>query len=252
MDTQPEFGFRELFTHLLGDMAKAMSQRAGEPKERHFARTQAATHTILAFSPRDSIELMIAGHCVMFHEMIVDSVGDTLRGEADPAHRAARGTIAAMDKAFGNNLERLERYQRRRPEGQRDASVEAAAPTVGTTDIGTLAKAEVRPLETGDASAPGGEAAPRASHAPENGGAGDHADGSEPADWRERSSPNGAAPYVPTRETIAACGANPTAMAALNSGDAAGFARAMGVTVPNKGFLAAAAEEGSPFRPPEK
>jgi hypothetical protein len=53
----------------------------------------------------------------------------------------------------------------------------------------------------------------------------------------------------PLPEAIAACNANPEAMAALNSGDPAGFARAMGIAHPGEGFLAAANAKGSPFDP---
>ena len=42
---------------------------------------------------------------------------------------------------------------------------------------------------------------------------------------------------------------NKPAMDALDAGDAAGFARAMGVAAPSEGFLAAAARPGSPFDP---
>jgi hypothetical protein len=54
---------------------------------------------------------MLAGHCVMFHEMIVDRVRGTLSGEEGATRRATRSGIAAMDRAFGNNLARLERYK---------------------------------------------------------------------------------------------------------------------------------------------
>jgi hypothetical protein len=131
MDTQSSFGFKELLSHLIGDMAKAIAERAGETVEQQFARSQAAVHTIMAFTPRDAIEVMIAGHCVMFHELIVDSVRDTMRDNAKAAQRGARSNIVAMDKAFGDNLERLERYQARRAEGRRDV-----AEGVDETEIG--------------------------------------------------------------------------------------------------------------------
>src|SRR5450755_1789227 len=100
MDSQPAFGFQELFTHIVGDMAKAVSERNGETKQQQFARSSAAVYTIMGLLPRDAIEAMLAGHCVMFHELITDSVHDTLRGELDTHRRATRSTIVAMDKAF--------------------------------------------------------------------------------------------------------------------------------------------------------
>jgi hypothetical protein len=53
--------------------------------------------------------------------------------------------------------------------------------------------------------------------------------------------------FRPSEQTIAACLANPEAIAALNAGDPLGFARAMGVAVPCDDYLKAAAARGSPF-----
>src|ERR1700722_11312813 len=151
MDTQPAFGFKELLAHVVGDMAKAVSERQGETRQQHHARSQAAVHMIMGFLPRDVIEAILAGRCVMFHEMMVDSVGDTMRGEVDTTRRAARGNIVAMDRAFGANLTRLERYRARPAEGSRDMPEETAAqmsPAAGSPlqDFEVLAP----PVETPD------------------------------------------------------------------------------------------------------
>ncbi len=53
----------------------------------------------------------------------------------------------------------------------------------------------------------------------------------------------------PPPEAVAACRANPEALAALQSGDPTGFARAMGIEHPCEAFLAAANTKGSPFDP---
>jgi hypothetical protein len=111
MDTQPTFGRNELLTHVVGGIAKAVSDRAGESRQQQLTRSQAAVHTIMEFRPGNAIEAILAGHCLMFHEMIIDSVHTTLRGEDAPARRATRANIVAMDTAFGNNLTRLEHYR---------------------------------------------------------------------------------------------------------------------------------------------
>jgi hypothetical protein len=113
MDTQPTFGPNELLAHIVGDTAEALSERAGESRHQQRVRAQAAAGTILTFLPRDAIEAMLAGHCVMFHELIVDSVLGAMRGEAAATRHATRCEIVTMDKAFGNNLARLERYRTR-------------------------------------------------------------------------------------------------------------------------------------------
>jgi hypothetical protein len=113
MDPRPAFGIDDLLSHLIGDMAQAVAQRPGESPTQRLARAQAAARTIWAFLPGDAIEAMIAGHCAMFHALIVDTVQNTLRGELDTTRRATRSGIVAMDKAFGANLTRLERYRTR-------------------------------------------------------------------------------------------------------------------------------------------
>jgi hypothetical protein len=124
MDTQPTFGLTELLTHLIGAVANAVSERDGETQHQRLARTLAAAHTIMAFQPRDAIEAMLAGHCVMFHELIVDSVHVTLRGEEPATRRATRGGIVAMDRAFSNSLARLERYRKRQAKISEEARAE--------------------------------------------------------------------------------------------------------------------------------
>ena len=157
MDTQPVFGFKETFHHLVGEIAKAVAQRAGETEQQRLARTQAAVNAIMAFLPRDTIEAILAGRCVMFHELIVDSVSHALRGVEDSSRRAARGSIVSLDKAFGNNLARLLEYQSRPAEGQRDM---AERGTVVTADAAeTIVASE--PADTVPAEEPAEEGADR-------------------------------------------------------------------------------------------
>ena len=120
MDTQPALGFRELFARVVGDIAKAVCEREGETEQQQYARSEAAAHMIMGFLPRDLIEAILAGRCVMFHELAVDSAHDALRGEPEATRRAARRGVIAMDKAFANNLRQLERYQLRPATDRRD------------------------------------------------------------------------------------------------------------------------------------
>jgi hypothetical protein len=117
MDTASTFGFEDLFAFALTDMAKAVSERNGESEAQQFARCQAAVHMIMGFSPRDVIEVMLAGHCVMMHEVMTAEVHDSLCGEA-PGNRRS---VVVLNKAFNDNLDRLERYRQRPAEGRRDA-----------------------------------------------------------------------------------------------------------------------------------
>jgi hypothetical protein len=213
---QPEFGFKDLFTHLIADMVKAVCTRNGESQQQKLDRSQAAVAMIMGFLPRDAIEAMFAGHAVMFHELMVDTFRHVLTGEVDTMRRATRTSLIALDKAFCNNFDRLEHYRLRPSDGRRDdadAAVEPLAPLVQQTD------------------APG----PRPAAAP-----------LQPAPATPLSADTDLG-FTASPDAIAAFQANPEAIAALEAGDPIRFARALGVDEPSEEFLAAANAPGSPF-----
>ncbi len=132
MHTTPTLSPQHLLTHLITDMAQAVAVRAGESHQQQVARAEYAAQTILAFQPTDTTEAMLAGHCVMWHELIVDTVHTTLLGEPDATRRATRHGIVAMDKAFGDNLIRLQRHRARLAEAAADPP---PAPPVAEPEI---------------------------------------------------------------------------------------------------------------------
>jgi hypothetical protein len=321
----PAFGFQDLFNHVIGDMAKAVCHRNGESEERRYQRLQAAVQMIMGFMPRDVIEAMLAGHCVMFHELIVDSVRHTLLGEVDTMRRATRGGIVAMDKSFRGNLDQLGHFQLRPSTGRRDVAESVAAaelrpeqnadPAMADASLAdaSLADASLADVSLGEAvraefqaagmraagnapagpraDRPGPDTAPaltdgsvepgldgdylgRDEHHPDRAGSHSGRDARQPGhdDCRKpagpladavsgqavrvelRAEPGTPAPpgtlvFTPSAAAIAACQANPEAMAALDAGDPERFARALGLDQPDEGFLAAATAPGSPFRP---
>jgi len=220
METQPEFGFKEPFTHLVGDMAKAVSQRPGETTQQQNARSQAATYVVMGLQPRDVIEAMLAGHCMMFHELLVDSMRNTICGEADPVRRATRASIVSINQAFDNCLSRLEYYQTRPSEGHRDAAGSASAPEVKSA-AGAARKQDTPARARPEMSSPGIGTKPGA---------------------RDLEA---TVVFKPSQEAIDACIASPEAMAALDAGDPVRFARAMGIEEPCEAYITAATEQMS-------
>jgi hypothetical protein len=203
MDAPSTYGLRELLTQIIGAIAKALSSRGDEPQPEQFARSMAAMHSIVAFAPGDAIEAILAGHCVMVHEMIVDDVQRTLRAEDDAHRRTTRSRIIAMDRVFGNNLIRLERYRTRRALGQ---------PTVGFLDeTGPTDRIHQPPAQ-----------APRPSQT-QTGPTAPAAAGTSPS-----------AGQIP---------AKPEAIAALDPTDPARFARIEGAGLPGQAHLAAATSQ---------
>jgi hypothetical protein len=274
MQTQPVFGFPEFLVHAVGEMARAISERPGETGQRQFERCQAATHMILGFAPRDVTEVSLAGHCVMFHAMMVRSAREILRGEGD---RGARGNLIALNRAFTGNLDRLERYRARPSTGCRDAAEarvkrpaaehvkrpaaagpETVARTAEPPEETTMQTAAM-PMETHDSDRT--PAAP-----PMNRKARRLAEqaGRRALRGRAKTPAPGVAPVMmpPVVETFPEATIamhptsadmarleyiNPAAAAAVIAADAMDFARAWGVAQPSAAFLAAAALPGSPF-----
>ena len=258
MDPQPAFTFQDLISFVIGDMVKAIAERDGETQEQQFARSHAAAHMILGFLPRDVIEAMLAGHCVMLHEIMTANVRTTLSGDAGKMPRGPRNNVVGLNKAFNDNLDRLERCRQRPAEGSRDAPETQTTTTPANPSPPPTAASE--PQQPGPAAqglnraarrqaaraemravAMASRAAPKpmpATSAPQINRARLSPDTAEVAGLRS-----------PSPEAIAACNANPQAMAALQSGDPVGFARAMGIEHPCGAFLTAANTKGSPFDP---
>jgi hypothetical protein len=253
MQSQAQFGFKDMLTQVIGDMARAMCRRNDESEQRQRDRVEAAVRMIMGFLPRDLIEAMLAGHCVMFHELMVDNVRHTLLGEVDTMRRSTRASVVAMDKCFGNNLTRLEHYQRRPSTGSRETAdtvaVETPAETpmetpieapVATAAVATPRDASLRTAMRTEFATAGQQAGAATERTPEPQGT-----AAPPA--RTAATGIGSASIGgPSASAIADCQANPEAMAALDAGDPARFARALGLE-PNAAFLAAATAPGGPF-----
>src|ERR1051325_4342594 len=126
MDPQAPLSFKALFSHIIADMSKALCERSNESKEQRFVRVQAVTQMILGLLPRDVIEAMLAGHTVMFHDLMTNSIHDTLQGQIDTMRRATRVNIVALNRAFHMNLEKLAHYQLRPSQGTHEATASQA------------------------------------------------------------------------------------------------------------------------------
>jgi len=235
---------------IVGDMAKALSERKGETTQQQQVRTQATIYMIMGFLPRDVIETMLASHCVMFHELMLDCVRDGFCAEQDKVQRRRWSELIMLNKAFCRNLDELQEYQQRPAEGRRDAPQNAQGAPASTdpaprprADVPAGVREQTIAAETLQAPAPA-SSSPDLMAAVQPLPAGPEVTGPVvPA------SDEIAAIYRSTADASAARHANPEAVAALKAGDAAGFARAMGIEQPSEAFLAAAASPGSPFDP---
>jgi hypothetical protein len=150
MDTNPNPTGSASLACIVGDIARSLSVRGDQSPQRQADRARLATETIGAFQPRDVIEAMLAGHCVMFHALIVDGVQHALSDETGAARRPEYRIVVAMDKAFGNNLARLEAHRTRRAEAVADAEPEPAGaepePAGAETDIAARIQRHLTPV----------------------------------------------------------------------------------------------------------
>lgn len=167
MTTQPEFGFAQLITELLRGLADAAADRPAETDAQRFARHQTVIFSVMAFLPRDALETMVAGQCVMFDHLLRDATRDLLRSEAEPVKRRIRSQVTALGRSFLKHLEELRGLQARR--GQQAAaspSGEAAAPP--EPDWQSVATAADQPASAmAEALAPVRSSQPASSAAPE-------------------------------------------------------------------------------------
>jgi hypothetical protein len=235
MDTEPAFGFEQLVMTAVAEIATAVSVRNGEGQQQQRARFQTAAHMIMGFQPRDGIEIMLAGHCTMVHEMMIIDVCQSLRSEPGTNQR----TLVALNKTFNDTLDRLERYRQRPAERQRVAP-ETPPLTAGPAEHSEPAASPVAPEMNRAARRQAARAERHAAAAASRQRV--RPDPSPPALYRS----NGTAM---SDVAVAECRANPEAMAALTAGDPIGFAHALGIATPSEAFLAAARRRGSPFDP---
>jgi hypothetical protein len=248
MASTPEFGFNELFASVIGEIAQAVCARSGETPQQQFARSQAAMQMIMGFLPRDVIEALLAGHCVMLHEAMLASVHDTLLGEADAMRRSTRGALIAMNKEFNGNLGHLERYQARPVLGRRAAPAMPPAKVAAASTATTVPPtASSQPCAAPDAPVPSAptQAVPPPPTQPDTGSSA----AQKALDCLVEHDPEATTEYHPSPAMLAECQANPEAMAALAAGDPGRFAKALGIAIPAEAFLEAANTPGSPFDP---
>jgi hypothetical protein len=237
METISPFSFEACCAPMVGDMAKVLSERNGETPGQQLARAQSAIRMIMGFLPRDVIETMLASHCVMFHELMVDCLHDGFRTEERTARRAELNGLIPLNKAFCGTLDHLKRSQKRPADRSReDAPGTPVAVQPAPRPVADVVRQQRAAEPAGTSQAP----APAAL---------------DPMSARQPSpvDPAPVAPvptiYRPTAEAIDRCHGKPAARGAFHAGDPVGLAQAMGIEQPSEASLAAANTPGSPFDP---
>jgi hypothetical protein len=148
MQAQPEFRGSEAYTHAIADVANAVSQRPGEAPETRQLRARAATAMMENCRANDAVEVMLAGHCVMFHEVLIDGFRHTLLGEVDTVRRGTRANLVQMDRSFHACLDRLEERQAAKAETTGDAVARKAPRSEATAPVTPAPPPDMAQAET--------------------------------------------------------------------------------------------------------
>jgi hypothetical protein len=102
-----------LVADLLRGIVEAVADRPGETEARRFDRQQTAAFSVMGFRPRDAVEIMVSGQCVMFNHVLADGTRDLLRAEMEAIRLRIRPQLTAMGNTFLKHLAQLTRLQTR-------------------------------------------------------------------------------------------------------------------------------------------
>src|SRR6266700_3084278 len=73
----------EVFAEQLLAVLDTVADKPYPTDQRRYAARQAAAQTMVAYNPRDAVETSMAGHCVVYDNVLRDLARDLLRGQAE-------------------------------------------------------------------------------------------------------------------------------------------------------------------------
>jgi hypothetical protein len=113
MHTETGFTMLTAMGEITRDVIETVADRPGDSPARRLTRQQTTASTIMSFLPRDPVETMLAGQCVIFDHLLRDGAHDTLRGQQQEIKLRARPQILATGKMFLAHLDRLAQMRTR-------------------------------------------------------------------------------------------------------------------------------------------
>jgi hypothetical protein len=113
MRPDPNFGHKEIVTEIIRGVADTVASKPGLSPERQASAVQTVVCSVMAFIPRDPVETMMAGHCIVYDHMLRDGARDMLGGKAELEMIKARPGVLACGKMFLATVAMLIRMQRR-------------------------------------------------------------------------------------------------------------------------------------------
>ncbi len=117
---------------MMRGVVHAVCDRPGEAVTRREARAHDVVRSVMAFEPRDAVEIMLAGLAVMHFHLLLASTHEAFGMLATGPSGRANSGIAALDRAMNGFIKELRIAQKRPvvdavPEVRPGAPVETAA-----------------------------------------------------------------------------------------------------------------------------
>ena len=100
--------------YMMQGLVEALCGRPGETPARRDARAHAVAHEVMAFQPRDPVEIMLAGMVVTHAALILDTARDVMGEAAGTVRARTKALVVSLDRAMMGFLKEL-RLARARP-----------------------------------------------------------------------------------------------------------------------------------------
>jgi hypothetical protein len=159
MQSDSNFGFPQIVRQLIGDIVNTVADKPGLSPERKAVARQTVICTLMAFQPRDPVETMIAGQCIVYDHLLRDGARDMLRGQSDEVKIKSRIGILSTGKVFLQTLTMLTRMQGR-PEADLAFARQLETPSEPDQNV-PVAVAVHEPVRTGQSASANKTSMPR-------------------------------------------------------------------------------------------
>ena len=107
------FTLEQMTAEVLRGIIETVGERADDTPARKSIRHATTVFSVMAFLPRDAVELMLAGQCVIFDHVLRDGARDLLRGQEEKVKSRVRPQLVSAGNAFLKHLDRATQLQKR-------------------------------------------------------------------------------------------------------------------------------------------
>src|ERR1019366_3782970 len=113
MTPDPDFGFKHAAAEIIRGIVDTVADLPGLTREQRLLKQQTTVFSVMSFRPRDPLELMLAGQCVIYDAMLRDGARDLLRGQPEEIKLRTRPINLASGRMFLTTLHTLLRMRDR-------------------------------------------------------------------------------------------------------------------------------------------